>query len=450
MQAAPPAGGERTTGAAVQATASTRQIPQRGQVIRTAESATDTAEAAASESPVKDVLLTWPHVAGAVQYQVVLLRTDSPSHEPDNLVYTMDNVNTNGCDMPLSHFGTAARSFYWQVCALDRYGHALGKFSTPQPVSAGRFNMTAPEPNTEFDKMDYMMTYPVFAWIPQQGAWHHEVQVFRRKMLRDDLIRTLSADEYMVYENGGYTVPGRYFWRVRAVTADGEPLSDWSRKTEFEVKAPCPFAALGDSITHGGGAMSVSGASLIYDWETYSEVPVKNIGFSGDTTQAMLNRFETDVLPFSPSVLVIMGGVNDYRGGTMGSQTVQNLIAIRDKCLTYGIVPVFLTVTPINPAYIAQSADIETPPSDWQAHRAYINNWIMVQRYHIDTASALTDDQGWLRSDYTTDGLHPDYMGKKLIGEKVGRYLKDNFPWLLDRTPGKKPIPKYASSCADW
>ena len=42
----------------------------------------------------------------------------------------------------------------------------------------------------------------------------------------------------------------------------------------------------------------------------------------------------------------------------------------------------------------------------------------------------ITDSDGNLRSDYTTDGLHPDYYGKKYIGEQIGHYLLNHFMWL--------------------
>ena len=148
----------------------------------------------------------------------------------------------------------------------------------------------------------------------------------------------------------------------------------------------------------------------------------------GDTTEAMLERFDTDVLPFHPQVLVIMGGVNDFRAGTLGWDTVGHLAAIRDKCKENGIIPVFSTVTPINPGLIALRGMIEMPPGDWQVHREYINNWVMQQPYHVDAAGALADESGNLRAESTTDGLHPDEAGKRRIGETIGRYLREKFP----------------------
>lgn len=390
---------------------------------------------------IHNVRLSWPEQPGAVQYQVVILRSEQD--DDAGIVWTQNQVFTNGVDINLSRFGKEAGGFYWKVCALDYNGRAIGHFSKPKPITENsELNPKAPKPTTQFDQMDYAPLYPVFSWIPLNGMSHHEVMVYRAQPGGDVLIHSLRAGQYDIYEDGGFTTPGQYYWQVRATDAYGNPLSGWSEKTYFEVKNPAPVAALGDSITHGGGAMSVPPGYVLYNWETYSAVPVKNLGFSGNTTAEMLARFERDVLPSQPRILVIMGGVNDFRSAVLGWQTVQNLIAIREKCEAYGIIPVFLTATPINPALMTDRAHIDAPPSDWLVHQQYINDWIMRQRYCVDVSTMLADSEGWLRPAYTTDGLHPDYFGKKYIGERVGQYLQAHFSWVTSGLP-KKPVPPY-------
>ena len=395
--------------------------------------------------PIKNVQLVWKEIPSAVRYQVVILK--SAEDTADNIALTYSQIYTNGVTLDLSSFGEEAAGFYWKVCPLDYNGNPVGNlhFSKPKPITeGGTLNVTAPRPTTQFERMDYMPLYPVFSWIPYGRAKQHEVKVYQVTDQGDKLIRTLQGGEYDVYEDGGYSVPGKYYWQVRSLNDDGSALSSWSEKSYFTVESEkAPIAALGDSITHGGGAMSVSPGYLLYDWESYSPVPVKNLGFSGNTTEAMLERFERDVLPASPRVLVVMGGVNDYRGGTFGAHTVANLQAIKEKCEAYGIIVVFLTATPINPTMMVSRAHIEQPPYDWQMHQQYINAWVMKQQYHVDVSTALTDSLGNLRSTYTTDGLHPDYYGKKYIGEQVGRYLQRHFSWITN-TLTKKPIPEYS------
>ena len=75
-------------------------------------------------------------------------------------------------------------------------------------------------------------------------------------------------------------------------------------------------------------------------------------------------------------------------------------------------------------------AGIEHPTPDWLTHQQFVCAWVKKQPYSVDVASALADERGWLRSDYTTDGLHPDYLAKKSMGEKIGQYLEATFPWV--------------------
>ena len=378
---------------------------------------------------ISELRFEWETMPGAVQYEFVLLK--GPENVKENVLLRQRDIYTNGVDVEVSRFKDKIKDCYWKVCALDFHGNYMGSFTEPQPVEGAEVNPSAPKPTTEFEKMDYAPMYPVYSWIPQAGAKHHEVEVYRRSSGGDVHIRTLDAGEYDVYEYYGYTYPGQYYWRVRSVYPSGEK-SSWSEPAAFSISGePTPIAALGASITHGGGAVSVPPGYLMYDWETYCQVPVKNLGVSGNTTAAMLERFEDDVLPWKPRVLVIMGGVNDFRAGTLGWETVQNLSAISEKCHAYGIIPVFLTATPINADYMVHRiAGIEVPPPDWQAHQRYVNDWILQQPYSVDVSSALTDGAGNLRGDYTSDGLHPDYFGKKYIGERVGAYLQQHFGWL--------------------
>ncbi len=381
---------------------------------------------------IRNARITWAMVPGAVRYQVVLLR--EKEHIPANVVRAYDYVFTNGLDVELGSFGEKVKELYWIVCPLSVNGNPLGHFTEPKPIMEAELNTNAPLPTTEYDKMDYFPLYPVFSWVPTRGAKYHEVQVIRHGAKGDEVISTLWGGEYDVYESGGYTTPGNYAWRVRSVTWDRQPASDWSELSEFQVTAPVPVAALGDSITHGGGAVAVPLSYTMYNWETYSRVPVKNLGYSGDTTWDMLIRFDRDVLPFKPDILVIMGGINDCRSGDiLGWDTVMNLGMIRKKCVEAGIHPVFVTVPPVNPTVIRQRGVLEMPQGDWKAHQDYVNEWIMQQEYHVDVHTILSDVNGFLEAFYTSDGLHPDMVAKQYIGETIGEYLMKTFPYLLPK-----------------
>ncbi len=375
------------------------------------------------------VLLRWAPYNGAVRYEVrVLVRTaEGRMVEQQKL----SRVYTTGVHIPLTGL-LPQDDLYWTVQPLGYDGTPIAAASAPQPVSEARADPPAPVLTAEYDKMAYAPLYPVYSWIPLSGQTHHEVEVYRRAADgRDVFLHTLQAGEQDVYDDAPFTVPGHYVYRVRGVTTAGTPISDWSAGGTFDVVPHTPIAAIGDSITHGGGAITLPPSYTLYDWETYCTVPVKNLGHSGDTTADMLARFDRDVLPFAPRVLIIMGGVNDYRSGVYGAQTVRNLAALGEKCRAHGITPIFLTVTPIRPAWMTKRMTIMTPPSDWMDHRDYINDWVRQQEFSVDVSSTLADANGELEAAYTTDGLHPDYMGKKHIGQTVDSYLRKNFAYAV-------------------
>ena len=277
----------------------------------------------------------------------------------------------------------------------------------------------------EFEQMDFMQLYPTYSWLPLPMTQFYQVQVV--KVSTNTIVRELFNTEALdrMTDWTPFTEPGEYYWQVRVVNKSRKPLSDWSNKKFFTVTAPVKFAVLGDSISHGG-ANYIPAGQLSCQWETYCDVPIKNLARSGDTTQQMLDRFDNDVLPFKPQVLVIMAGVNDIRIGMKSDAVIKNLEVLRDKCLANDMTPVFCTVTSMNPE-IMNRIGIPLTDDDWREAREQINFWIMRTPYFIDVAKDLTDEFGYLRAELTPDGLHPALRGKKIMGELIGDYLKKNF-----------------------
>ncbi|MBR0260734.1 MAG: SGNH/GDSL hydrolase family protein [Selenomonadaceae bacterium] len=351
--------------------------------------------------------LFWDIVPNAVKYEIFI---------GGNTLYAY----TNGIEIPVENVNAK-----FQVNAVSLEGTTL---ENKLPIAAIDTNPTAPRTTTEFDKMNYPPIYPVYSWIPTSGANHYEIELIKDgKIIRRYFTTSqVQDDNFDFYDKQPVLDEGEYFWRVRGLNRDNQPLTRWSEKNSsnsFEVKHQIRFCALGDSITHGGGSISVPPSTVMYNWETYCAIPVKNLGRSGDTTAELLARFDNDVLPFRPEVLFIMGGVNDYRANILGWESVENLKEIRDKCERAGIKPVFLTPTPLNPAQIQKLNFIDLPPEDWQEHQKFICEWIRDQENFIDVNEKLTDDAGNLIDALSVDGLHPDAEGKKIIGEAVAAWL---------------------------
>lgn len=277
----------------------------------------------------------------------------------------------------------------------------------------------------EFDQMDFMQLYPTYSWEPLPMTEFYQVRIV--KVSTNMTVRELFNTEAFNYamDWSPFTEEGEYYWQVRVVNKNHKPLSDWSEKKFFNVTAPVKFAVLGDSISHGG-ANYIPASQLSCQWETYSEIPIKNLARSGDTTQQMLDRFDSDILPFKPQILIIMAGVNDVRAGITTENVIKNLSALRDECLAHDMTPVFCTITSMNPEIMSKHGIFLTD-GDWRAAREQINLWIKTTPYFIDVAEPLTDEFGYLRAEFTPDGLHPALRGKKIMGEMIGKYLKKNF-----------------------
>ena len=292
-------------------------------------------------------------------------------------------------------------------------------------VDAKKF--PAPYPTAEQELMDFPQLYPTYSWLPVPMTEFYEVQVVKIDSPRDKIVRELFNSEAFnrVTDSTPMTEAGEYYWQVRVVDKKHKPLSDWSQKKFFTVTTPVTFAVLGDSISHGG-ASYVPAGQLSCQWQTYCSVPVKNLARSGDTTQMMIDRFDNDVLPFKPQVLLIMAGVNDIRLGAKSDAVIQNLEAIRDKCLANDITPVFCTLTSMVPD-IMRPLGIHLTDGDWREEREKVNSWIMKTPYFVDVAKSLTDAQGYMPAELTPDGLHPALRGKMIIGETIGEYLRKTF-----------------------
>ena len=134
----------------------------------------------------------------------------------------------------------------------------------------------------------------------------------------------------------------------------------------------------------------------------------------------MADRFERDVLPFSPDYLLIFCGTNDLRAGEFTvAEAIKNMERIKEKCVLHGIRPIFLTLPPINPTNIGRVFGEEIT-DEWQERFAAFNDYLRKQP-HIDTAAAFApyaangDLPEWLG----LDGLHEDIIGKQLIAARV-------------------------------
>ena len=370
-------------------------------------------------------VLRWERVDGAVMYDVEVLRRQGESYIP---LMEPQRAYTNGIELAMPDDFEGAE-FYYRVRGLDVKGHIVGEPSELGRVAYRRNQPFVERPSissTYNDGNGTVLLYPVYDWLPVPGAASYEVEILdaapenpNGTTASEHRIDVLYSESGQIYDRQPRYGSKPFYWRVRALAADGSAIGVWSEAKSFltNPQANYEVATFGDSISHGGGSISYSPTDWAFSYQSYLSFPSVNLAESGDTSQMSLARFDRDVLPFHPRYLLIMMGSNNLRNGMDTDDIIQDMEAVRRKCLANGIRPVFLTLPPLNPVQIRSAFDDATDP-DWQANRKRINAYIR-SHVHIDVTPGMEDSYGDLRPELAVDGLHLDPAGKFMIAKAI-------------------------------
>ena len=382
----------------------------------------------------------WHTVPDAVCYELEIL--DAPpeieggiNHSENHSLETTTKIFTNGFQADLRPYADKEK-VYWRVRALGLHkGENIGEFSIAEPVY---LDESLPFPNcpliNNFDFMDYknLPIYPAYNWIPIHDAPQYEVELLNHPPIfendvspsPDSLWRQKTQDQASIYDEYSRPYAGAYYWRVRALDEEGNPIGTWSNSEKFVVKDytdGVDVAIFGDSVAHGGGAVSYSPRALEYSYETYLDFSVLNLSKSGDTAYTSLQRFTSDVLPFHPKNLIISTGTNCLRDERITiSDIIRDMSAIGRLCRQNDIRPIYLTLMPINPPNIKYIFHNDTDPG-WHEKLVAVNNFIKQQEFYIDIEPYFYDEEGMMNREFCIDGIHPDIKGKKLIAELINQ-----------------------------
>lgn len=386
--------------------------------------------------------LVWHTVPNAVCYELEIL--DAPpdveggiAQSANHQLFITQKIYTNGYQADLRPFA-GKKNLWWRARAMGLHHEPIGEFSKAEKIY---IDETKPMPNcplvNNFDFMDYLPQpiYHVFDWIPLNSAAKYEVELLTHppkvendsEPSPDAAWRQISEDSSSCYDEYGRPYAGPYWWRVRGLDANNRPVGVWSNSEKFIVEdytQGVNTAVFGDSISHGGGAVSYSPRALQYSYETYIDFPVVNISRSGDTSRTTFERFEQDVLPLKPKNLIISTGANCLRDASISAEDViADLTNINRLCLQNEIRPIYLTLMPLNPANLQNAFHTPTDPN-WHAKLVAINEYIKRQQYHIDLEPYFYDAFGTLDEKLSIDGIHPDLRGKMLMAELINKNRK--------------------------
>lgn len=381
----------------------------------------------------KLILLTWQEDPESVRYEVEIFRglpENLDRNSPvENHLYDNQRIYTNQVLVDLAAFPPGEAPLYWRVRPIDANWQGMGPFSSPMEVRSTMkpVSRNAPYPHVYHPGNGSTLLYPVYSYAGNPGAASYEVEVTDRYPENPDgtapsQYRVFSKTTTLsnVYDDNPRI--GTFYWRVRGMDENGNPLGIWSlpEKVRTNPEEHFEVGIFGDSITQGGGHLYHSPADMAYSYVTYLDFPAVNMGRSGDTTEMMEDRFDRDVLPFHVKYLLIMGGINDLRMGADPQKVIGHLEAIRKKCEEHHIVPILLTIVPINPENI-QKYYGDVTYSGWKESVDTVNSWIRTQP-HIDTAAPFAD-YSVMPGELAMDGIHGDWNAKQMIAGEINRHM---------------------------
>lgn len=382
----------------------------------------------ASMKPV----ITWSDNDRAVVFELELATKDKAGqYEP---FFTSTHIYTNGYNVSLPE-GFSGTEFSWRVRGLSLDLSPVSEWSDWNDVYVDKSLPVIQKPIlTSIYNQGYgeVLLYPVYNWIPVNGAVKYEIEILDEPPENPNGIEPSAhrIDAIMVDSAEHYDAHSRYseqpfYWRVRGIDGDGKPVGVYSDAGSFVTNPAANYgiATYGDSITHGGGSISYAPSDWNFSYQHYLNFESINLAQSGDTSTMTVERFERDVLPFHPRYLIILMGSNSLRAGVSSEEVIADMKELKKKCLDNGILPVFLTLPPINPDNIQRAFD-EPTASGWQQRFAEVNAFIMSQ-VHIDDAAGMASPDGTLPTRLGLDGLHLDPPGKKMMADAINAAWPD-------------------------
>jgi lysophospholipase L1-like esterase len=180
------------------------------------------------------------------------------------------------------------------------------------------------------------------------------------------------------------------------------------------------------------------GNSITEKWATrdsgfWKGKPYINRGISGQVTSQMLLRFRPDVIELEPEVVVILAGTNDIaqnKGPISVEQIAGNIFSMIELARANNIKVVLCSVLPA----VQYKWRKEIKPADKiialnKLLESYAKKHNVV---YVDCYTPMVDENKGLKTEYSPDGVHPNYDGYQLMDpmleEAIAKTLKKKQP----------------------
>jgi lysophospholipase L1-like esterase len=185
------------------------------------------------------------------------------------------------------------------------------------------------------------------------------------------------------------------------------------KDADSELPGKAIVVFLGDSITDYWGKRG---------GQWFTSPDWLNRGIGGQTTSQLLLRTRQDAIALHPRALIIQGGSNDMRLGFSPEAIRDNIASIADIARANHIRVLIAAMTPV--------CDCVRPLTGERtvAQIRHLNDLLKElckqQNYeYLDYYTPLANEEGRMRQEFTTDGVHLNDQGYSRIAPVVIRSL---------------------------
>lgn len=147
-----------------------------------------------------------------------------------------------------------------------------------------------------------------------------------------------------------------------------------------------------------------------------------NMGIAGDTTVGVLNRLDAVIRLKPRKVILSIGSNNLVLTDLTIDESIDQILEIVSTLQEFSDVYV-LSITPVNSkTKLAKELYIAGRTND-DVNQMNQKLKLKLKNHYIDIASALKDQDGLLREELTTDGIHLNHEGYIIMIEKLSTIL---------------------------
>lgn len=200
------------------------------------------------------------------------------------------------------------------------------------------------------------------------------------------------------------------------VMNDNSFSQDWANLNKFknenekiakQVENENRIVFIGNSITEGW--------SEFYP-EFFEDKPYIERGISGQTTPQMLLRFRQDVIKLNPRFVVILAGTNDIAGNTGPMSLDMILDNIKSMCELAEANGIKIILCSVLPAYDYHWSPAKEPNIKIPILNKMIKEYADENTYYyLDYFTEMADERNGLKSELTSDGVHPNKNGYEMM-----------------------------------